>query len=238
MILMSSQYLDQYILNQGLNLFAILIVPLFPALQLNWGKLPRGYCSVLLSPCTRLHSNLSLNASQAVPRSTCAPYFTVPDVLGTFAQTDVMWLCGYNMYVKLPPNWAGIWALVIPADHSFIISAMHRSKRRQRRSFAPHDAIWETDVPSGYKLWSTSQKVALAPFPQLGFGKLMLRMETLSYRFSGFVNTTLAILEAERVELKRFTCSGTSKLYSLRSYYSFIRWGMCLGEVSLLCIHP
>lgn len=62
--------------------------------------------------------------------------------------------------------------------------------------------MWGTDVPKDHKLWSTGQKVMLSLFPQLGVGKLMLRMETLSYRFSGFVNTTLAVLEAERVELK------------------------------------
>lgn len=166
------------------------------------GNIPDSYCTRIWSPCIAYSTNDTLNETQAAPGSKCAMYFTVPDVMGTYAQTDVMWLCGYNMYLKLPTDWKGLCALVHPADHSYIISAHLHSDRRVKRGFKPHDAIWGTDVPPDHKLWTQAQKVALSLFPQLGVGKVMLRMETLYYQFSGFVNSTIAIMEAERVELQ------------------------------------
>ena len=57
--------------------------------------------------------------------------------------------------------------------------------------------VWGTD-----KLWSINQKLALSLFLSLGVGKLLLRMETMSYRFSGFINSTLATLTYKKEELK------------------------------------
>ena len=140
--------------------------------------------------------------------SACAPYSTVPDVLGTYPQTDVMFLCGYYMYAQLPPGWVGRCAAVEPTDHSFIVSAMPHpgelpGEQRMRRDVSqPHDPVWCSNVPEDHKLWSTGEKVMLSLFPSLGVGKVMLRMETMNYRFSGFVNTTLVMWQAEREELR------------------------------------
>lgn len=52
------------------------------------------------------------------------------------------------------------------------------------------------DVPQEHKYWSTSNKVTLALFPQIGVGKLTLRVETIDYRFQTFVNATIDVVDA------------------------------------------
>lgn len=177
------------------------------------GQVPSGFCSVTFVPCTSLPNSPELNDTQAPPGTKCAPYFSVPDIMGTLPTEGHMFLCGYSMYDSLPKFWIGRCAAVLPADHSFIVSATpHPSEAtqtsnviithsRQKRAFLPHDSITGSDVPQDFKLWTTAQKVMLSLFPQVGVGKLLLRMETLNYRFSGFVNTTISILESERLEL-------------------------------------
>ncbi|KAK7925083.1 hypothetical protein WMY93_007393 [Mugilogobius chulae] len=166
------------------------------------GNIPELYCSVTYTPCTYNKGSYRLNTTQASPGTVCAPYFTVPDFLGTSPTDDFMFLCGYNMYEHLPVGWVGRCAAATPADHSYIVSATPHSLRAARDlNWKPHDAIWGSDVPDDHKLWTTAQKVALALFPSVGVGKLMLRMETMSYRLTSFLNTTVATLESQRVEM-------------------------------------
>ena len=48
---------------------------------------------------------------------------------------------------------------------------------------------------------SDGQKVTLSLFPWLGVGKVMLRLETLDYRFGIFLNTTIAALKSVNEEI-------------------------------------
>uniref|UniRef100_A0A3B4B9G1 Uncharacterized protein n=1 Tax=Periophthalmus magnuspinnatus TaxID=409849 RepID=A0A3B4B9G1_9GOBI len=170
------------------------------------GKLRLIYCSVVYSPCTYFPGSFKLNVSQAAPGSFCAPYYAIPDVLGTVPSEGYRFLCSYGMYDCLPQGWICRCAAAILADHSYILPALPHAAPTTKCALsvpemAPHDPLWGTDVPDDHKLWTTGEKVLLSLFPQVGVGKLMLRMETLSYRFSSFVNTTISILEAQRAEL-------------------------------------
>lgn len=98
----------------------------------------------------------------------------------TYAQTDVMWLCGYNMYLRLPTDWKGLCALVHAADHSYVISAHLLGDRWNKRSSNLQDAIWGTGVSPDHKLW----------------------MQNGDIECWGIVNSTTTIMEAERVELR------------------------------------
>lgn len=163
------------------------------------GKIPEMYCSVIYTPCTLLQDNVTLNASQATPGTVCATYFTIPDILGTLPISDYMFLCGYQMYEYLPGGWVGRCAAVIPADHSYIVSTINQSKTK--RDLSPHDSLWGSDVPDDHKIWTMGEKILLSLFPSVGVGKLLLRVETLSYRFTSFINDTLSVIEAQREEL-------------------------------------
>lgn len=172
-----------------------------PGVQI--GSVPKAYCSHIYAPCTA-HPNGTLNSTQAPQGATCKPYFTVPDTLGTMPQSDFVWMCGANVFLSLPPNWLGRCAVVVPTDHSFIISTQDTAinKRRKRGLSTKHDSVWATNVPKDHKLWTDGQKVLLSLFPWLGVGKVMLQMETLDYRFGSFANITIAALKDVKQELR------------------------------------
>ncbi|MGL5599255.1 MAG: hypothetical protein ACRDDA_14365 [Aeromonas sp.] len=164
------------------------------------GKIPDHNCGIIYSPCTK-NATGHFNESEATGKAKCATYFTVPDAMGTTPQTNFVWLCGLNVYTNLPTGWQGRCAPMIPADHSYIITAKNYHRMKRQENFKPHDSVWGTDVPLDHKLWNDGQKVALALFPWVGVGKLMLRVETVAYRFESFVNTTITALKGIKEEL-------------------------------------
>lgn len=85
-----------------------------------------------------------------------------------------------------------------------MVARLERRFRRTASPYRPHDAVWRTDVPADHKLWSDGQKVTLSLSFSLGgtwVGKLLLRMETLNYRFGLLVNVSIVALQAVKEEL-------------------------------------
>ena len=132
----------------------------------------------------------------------------IPGQNGTYALDGVYWLCGHKLYAQLPVNWGGVCTLVKVTDHTFLIRPENATEGRQRKKrslqpdFEAHDSKWGSNVPDEFKLWSTSNKVVLSLFPQFGVGKLMLRMETLDYRFNSFVNMSIKSTQGTLQELR------------------------------------
>ena len=119
-----------------------------------------------------------------------------------------MWLCGTHAYLHLPKNWTGVCAPIHVSDHTFMVSLDDAHKTRGKRAtsfvnptFAPHDSIWGSDVPQEFKLWSTGNKISNSLFPWVGVAKVMLRVETLNYRFASFMNISLNIFEGYNTEI-------------------------------------
>ena len=67
--------------------------------------------------------------------------------------------------------------------------------------FQPHDAIWGSNVPDDFKHSSTIGKVTLSLLPWFRVGKLLLRVETLDFRFQLFVNASITILQGLNKEV-------------------------------------
>uniref|UniRef100_A0A672FSJ2 Uncharacterized protein n=1 Tax=Salarias fasciatus TaxID=181472 RepID=A0A672FSJ2_SALFA len=160
------------------------------------GFIPLRFCNRVLSPCFKL-ANGSYNTSQAGYNTTCISLCQGPDFLGTLAQSDFYWLCGHTVFVNLPVNWEGRCAPVTLSENSYVVTGVPRppstsSRRKRTLKIPPHDSVWGTDVPDQFKIWSGGQKVTLSLFPWLGVGKVMLRMETMDYRMSLFVNSTVS----------------------------------------------
>lgn len=159
------------------------------------GNIPLKYCHQTLTPCTRL-SNGSYNTTLLPTGAKCADYYNVPDALGTYPQADVYFMCANTIHLALPPAWRGRCALVQLSGESFIMEGSEGTARRRREVAGdPHDSVWGTDVPDDHKLWSTGQKIVLSALPFLGVGKVMLRVETLHYRMTAFINATVKALK-------------------------------------------
>lgn len=131
---------------------------------------------------------------------------------GTIPVDGYFWMCGHRIYLSLPPQWKGICAPVKVTDHTYLVWAVNdNSSLRMKRMIhdvAPHDAIWGSDVPEEHKLWSVAEKVVLSVFPQIGVGKLSLRMETMNYRLGLFLNATtdaFRSLSEEMTEIRLMT---------------------------------
>ena len=148
------------------------------------------------------------NATGAVIRRRCrgGGETSVPSANGTTPLNEVYWMCGTQALLMLPPNWGGVCAPVTLSDHTYILSLHTGAPKRASRSrrsitVEPHDSIGGSNVPAEFKLWSTADKVVLSLFPQLGVAKVMLRVETLDYRFGLFLNATMTIEEAQNREI-------------------------------------
>uniref|UniRef100_A0A669BSM8 Reverse transcriptase RNase H-like domain-containing protein n=1 Tax=Oreochromis niloticus TaxID=8128 RepID=A0A669BSM8_ORENI len=115
------------------------------------------------------------------------------------------WLCGQRAYFILPPGWTGTCAPIFISDHTFRMSAVNISQTTRRRrdvsAVEPHDPIYGSDVPEGFKLWTTGQKVLHSLFPWVGTGKNILRIETLDYRFGLFLNASCKINNQQNEEI-------------------------------------
>uniref|UniRef100_A0A3B3QVQ3 Uncharacterized protein n=1 Tax=Paramormyrops kingsleyae TaxID=1676925 RepID=A0A3B3QVQ3_9TELE len=123
---------------------------------------------------------------------------------GSYWVQGVAWLCGSRAYFVLPPGWYGVCAPIYVSDHTYVISAEDTTKRRKRSTEEPvqtHDGVWGTDVPDDQKIWSEGKKVILSLFPQVGVGKLLLRVETLTYRLGLFMNASVIIEQQQNNEL-------------------------------------
>ncbi|XP_069028136.1 endogenous retrovirus group PABLB member 1 Env polyprotein-like [Embiotoca jacksoni] len=132
---------------------------------------------------------------------------------GTYLVQGGWWLCGTNAYITLPVNWIGVCTPIFVTDHTFIVDKEQTSVNNVRRKrstdqwmtengIKPHDGIWGTDVPKEHKLWTDASKVILAFFPQLGVGKVMLRLETVDYRFQVWANASIKVNEGQNREIK------------------------------------
>ena len=122
------------------------LIQLFGVTPSFLGEISRFHCQEIIVPCTPFQANTSLNILQAPQGTTCAPYYQVPDVLGTLPQQDIYWLCGHFLYLGLPANWAGRCAPVVADRHSYVVTAIniqhHLCPSRLRRSPAdPHDPM-------------------------------------------------------------------------------------------------
>ena len=62
------------------------------------GIVDPGYCSKVRMPCLRNGFN-SYNDTNKPPGVMCADFFTVPDVMGTYPQTDfvLLFVFTYNL---------------------------------------------------------------------------------------------------------------------------------------------
>ncbi len=175
-------------------------------LAYSLGSVLSSHCLTIVSPCLPNVSNPSqLNTTQALKlkgrQSTCVPYYQAVDYMGTFPSVNYTWLCGYYLYHALPVSWEGVCAPAVLQHHTYIVSLVpHRHVRRS--PFKPHDSVWCSDVPETDQLWTTGQKVMLSLFPQLGVGKVMLRIKTLHYHVLSFMNSTISAISAIKSELQ------------------------------------
>lgn len=156
------------------------------------GRIRKKYCRDITTPCSK---NTNGTFKDQVAGVRCVPYFYSPDLTGTYPQRDVYYLCGDTIHIALPVNWEGRCALVDLLDGSYVVDAQPAMSRSKRSPTDPHDSIYGSNVPASDKLWSTGQKVILSLFPQLGVAKVMLRLETVNYRMSSFINHTVTALE-------------------------------------------
>ena len=176
------------------------------AVPIPVGETSRFHCQEVIVPCTPFQANKSLNISQAPPGTRCAPYYQAPDMLGTLPQQDLYWLCGHFLYLALPPNWAGICAPVVATGHSYVVTTSNiqlhlKGTRHHRSADQPHDSIWGSNVPKDKKLWTEGEKVILSLLAPFGVGKVMLRIETLNYKFESFAADTVAAFKGVQTEL-------------------------------------
>ena len=118
----------------------------------------------------------------------------------------IWWMCGWRVYFTLPVNVSTVCTPVTLSDHTYIISktAMTSSPAHGRKrfvTFEPHDPIWGSNVPWEHRYWSTGDRTIHALFPNVGVGKIALRLETVDYRFQTFVNASITVDEAQQREV-------------------------------------
>lgn len=162
-----------------------------------------------------------------------------PRVNGTFVIDKLYWLCGSQVYLRLPPNWGGLCAPIHLTDHTFIVSAINATTRKQRSliNVAPHDAIHGSDVLDEHKLWSTGQKILLSAFPQFGVGKLFLRMETVDYRMHLLINATIKAINGTMTEISAMRLMVLQNRLVL-DLLTAKQGGVCHDRQGLLYIYP
>ncbi|KAL4008752.1 hypothetical protein ACER0C_002604 [Sarotherodon galilaeus] len=145
------------------------------------------------------------NCNQTAANGEGAPVNTSAPSNGTYWVQGMAWLCGQRAYFILPPGWTGTCTPIFISDHTFRMSAVNSSQTTRRRrdvsTVQPHDPIYGSDVPEGFKLWTTGQKVLHSLFPWVGNGKNMLRIETLDYRFGLFLNASCKINNQQNEEI-------------------------------------
>lgn len=128
-------------------------------------------------------------------RTICHP--RSPGDAGTRVLDGYYWLCDHTVHLYLALGHLSdhtdvVYAAETTLDTTALSSASSLVRaRRAAATYAPHDAIWGTNVPEDFKVFPKSSKVALYPFLWTGVGKLLLFSDILHYRLLQLTNLTI-----------------------------------------------